>query len=124
MWREQEGFLGDIVDAAHENGSHVAVFLFPYESQVYLDSYDSTPIELMRELCETLDVPFVDLADRFRAYAHETDPPRRLFVRGDRYHPTPEAYRIVAEAVVEVIRDRGWLASPFRPWRDAPRHAR
>ena len=111
VWAEQERILGEIVAATRERGAEVAVFLFPYESQVYLDAYDETPIELMRGLCGRLDVPFVDLAERYRAAAHVTDPPRRLFVRGDRYHPTEEGYAIVARAVLEVVRERGWLPS-------------
>ncbi|MEM9380401.1 MAG: GDSL-type esterase/lipase family protein [Planctomycetota bacterium] len=109
VWKEQVRILSEIVTACRENGTEVAVFLFPYESQIYLDAYDATPIELARGLCERLDVPFVDLAERFRAYAHRTDPPTGLFVRGDRYHPTGEGYAIVAEAVMEVLRERGWI---------------
>ncbi|MEM6569023.1 MAG: SGNH/GDSL hydrolase family protein [Planctomycetota bacterium] len=109
VWRKQVRILSEIVAACHDAGTDVAVFLFPYESQVYLDAYDTTPIELARGLCHELGVPFVDLAERFREYAHRTDPPTGLFVRGDRYHPTGEGYAIVAEGVMEVVRERGWV---------------
>ena len=109
VWAKQEELLGAITTAVRAQGANIAVFLFPYESQVYLDAYDDTPIRLMRDLCVRLDVPFVDLAERFREVAHEEDPPRELFVRGDRYHPTGEGYGIVAEGVLNVVRGRGWL---------------
>ena len=111
VWAQQERYLGEVVTAVRERGAEVAVFLFPYESQVYVDGYDQTPIRLMKELCTRLDVPFVDLAERFREVAHETDPPKRLFVRGDRYHPTGEGYGIVAAGVRDVVLARGWLPS-------------
>ena len=111
VWAQQEGYLQEIVTAARERGAEVAVLLFPYESQVYLDSYDTTPIELMQELCQRLDVPFVDLAEPFRNYAHAVEgEPRRLFVWGDRYHPTGEGYGLIARRLVDVITERGWLA--------------
>ncbi len=112
VWAEQEKILGEMVAAVRGRGAQIAVFLFPYESQVYLDAYDETPIKLMRKLCARLDVPFVDLAERFRERAHETDPPTSLFVRGDRYHPTGEGYGVVARGVLDVVRERGWLAAP------------
>jgi lysophospholipase L1-like esterase len=96
-------------DLAHEAGAQVALFLFPYESQVYLEKYDRTPILRLREICERVDVPFVDLAEQFRAEAMKSDPPAEMFVYGDRYHPRPIGYRIVAENVLEVVRERGWL---------------
>jgi len=94
---------------AEESGAKIAFFLFPYESLVYLDDFDRTPIDRLRGICEKIDVPFVDLAEKFRETARQTDPPREMFVYGDRYHPRPIGYQIVAENVVEVLRERGWL---------------
>lgn len=109
VWAEQERFLGEIVAGARENGAEVVVFLFPYESQVYLDSYDTTPIRMMTELCARLEVPFMDLATRFREHAAGQTTAHSLFVRGDRYHPTGEGYGIVASAVLEILDARGLL---------------
>ncbi len=94
---------------ANDAGAEIAFFLFPYESLVYLEEFDRTPIDRLRGICEKIDAPFVDLAEKFRETARETDPPREMFVYGDRYHPRPLGYRIVAENVVRVLRDRGWL---------------
>ncbi len=107
-WLEQAAFLESIRDQAHAVGAQMAVFLFPYESQVYLDSFDSAPIDRLRESCATLDLPFVDLAEEFRRAARQSDPPRELFLKGDRYHPNREGYRIVAEGVVDLIVERQW----------------
>ena len=109
VWQRQEGYLAEIRDLAAEHGGKVAVFLFPYESQVYLDAYDSTPIDRLRDACSRLGLPFVDLADEFRTRARELDPPRQLFLKGDRYHPNPDGYAIVAGRVAEVLGAQGWL---------------
>lgn len=109
VWLQQEEYLRAIRDEAREIGAETAVFLFPYESQVYLDAYDATPIERLRRTCEKLDVPMVDLAEEFRAAARASDPPRQLFLKGDRYHPNPDGYHLVARAVLELLRGEGWL---------------
>jgi lysophospholipase L1-like esterase len=106
---KERRLLQELSDAAASSGARVAIFLFPYESMVYLDAFQPGPIERLRETADELGISFVSLADRYRARARELDPPRRLFLRGDRYHPNPEGYRIVAESVMEEIRGRGWL---------------
>jgi len=111
VWEEQQGYLAGIRDEAARSGGHVAVFLFPYESQVYLDAYDSTPIDKLRATCAELGLPFFDLAEDFRRRARASDPPAQLFLKGDRYHPNPLGYRIVAERVAAVLAEHGWLAS-------------
>ena len=110
VWVEQKGYLAGIRDEAARSGGHVAVFLFPYESQVYLDAYDSTPIDRLRETCAELGLPFFDLTEDFRRRAREGDPPVPLFLKGDRYHPNPLGYRIVADRVAAALAEQGWLA--------------
>ncbi|MFT4541240.1 MAG: lysophospholipase L1-like esterase [Planctomycetota bacterium] len=109
VWIEQRDYLTGIRDEALATGAQVAVFLFPYESQVYLDSYVETPILRLSAMCAELEIPFVDLATKFRSEARKTDPPAGLFLRGDRYHPNPHGYRIVAESVKDLAMDKGWL---------------
>jgi hypothetical protein len=109
VWQQQRAFLSAIKSQVDALDSKLAVFLFPYESQVYLDSFDTTPIDRLREICHQLDIPFVDLAAEFRARAREMDPAPSLFLRGDRYHPNAEGYRIVAESVLQVVRGQSWL---------------
>jgi len=108
-WQEQKEHLAAIRDLAREYGAQTAVFLFPYESQVYLETYDNTPIERLGQVCAELELPFVDLADEFRRHARQSNPPRQLFLKGDRYHPTPEGYFLVATTVLGLIREQGWL---------------
>ena len=62
----------------------------------------------MRESCGDLGLPFVDLAEEFRRRARQSDPARELFLKGDRYHPNPEGYRIVAEEVMKLVVSRKW----------------
>lgn len=107
-WIEQVQYLESIRDQASAIGAKTAVFLFPYESQVYLDSFDTSPIERLRETCASLELPFVDLAEEFRRSARQADPAVELFLKGDRYHPNPTGYRIVAEGIVRLILGRNW----------------
>lgn len=103
--------LKQIVDASTQIGAHVIVFLIPYESMVYLETFAPGPNATLREMAEPLGAAFIDMPERFRAQARTATPMRKLFVRGDRYHPNPEGYRIVADAVLETARARGWLAT-------------
>lgn len=107
-WSEQVSYLESIRDQASAIGAETAVFLFPYESQVYLGSFDTAPIDRLRETCKDLGLPFVDLAEEFRRRARQSDPVHELFLKGDRYHPNREGYRIVAGEVVKLVVARKW----------------
>ena len=98
-----------VVDLASKAGAHVAFFLFPYESMVYLESFERGPEERVRSLAAEVDVGFVDVPAAFRARAHQTTPPAKLFIRGDRYHPNAQGYATVAQAIFERLRELGWL---------------
>ena len=100
VWQEQKGYLADIVAGCRAADVEVAVFLFPYESQVVLESYETGPVDRLRAICEELDVPFVDLAQTFRDHVRSTSPRPTLFLRGDRYHPNAKGYELVARAFV------------------------
>lgn len=89
-------------------GARSMTFLFPYESQVALETFTHGPIEALRAVAEPHGLVFVEMVERFRTRARETQPAKRLFLRGDRYHPDAEGYEIVANALAEVIVERGW----------------
>jgi lysophospholipase L1-like esterase len=74
--------------------------LFPYESQVYLERPVEGPGRRLHALMQERSVRFVGLLEEFRASAAASEPPARLFVRGDRYHPNAAGYGIVAQALV------------------------
>lgn len=107
--REEETRLRELVSACDELGAHVVLFLFPYESQVYLDEYAHGPLEAVKAMAANLGVDYLDVLERFRADARTTEPPKRLFVRGDRYHPNARGYELVAQALNEYVRQRGWI---------------
>ena len=111
VWDLQREYLSGIRDMAKEAGAEVQVFLFPYESQVFLDTYDRTPIETLSKVCGELGMSFFDLTGRFRSAARKTTPPRQLFIAGDRYHPNAEGYGVVAEAVLEQLLTTGAVKS-------------
>ena len=106
-WKAERAHLESIRDRAREHGARTVVFLFPYESQVLLEEFDRRPIERIRGLCDELGLPFVDLAEEFRREARAADPMRRLFIKGDRYHPNPYGYGIVADRVQALIAELG-----------------
>jgi lysophospholipase L1-like esterase len=105
--RRERALLEALSLDAASVGARLLVLLFPYESQVYVEAYDPAPIEGFAALCQELDIPFLDLAQVFRAAAAEGS--RGLFLRGDRYHPSARGYRLVAEAVLERLLTLGWL---------------
>jgi lysophospholipase L1-like esterase len=112
VWRKQREILAEIKAAAEAQGARMAVFLFPYESQLYMDVYDTTPIERLRALCDEIEVPYVDLAESFRAAIRADASLPNLFLRGDRYHPTPAGYGLVAKRVALELKNEGWLPKP------------
>ncbi|QDV08268.1 GDSL-like Lipase/Acylhydrolase [Planctomycetes bacterium Poly30] len=103
VWDLQRQYLSDIREMAKASEAEVFVFLFPYESQVFLDTYDRTPIVTLSKVCEDLGMSFFDLTDRFRSAARQETPPRQLFLSGDRYHPNAEGYGIVADVILEEL---------------------
>lgn len=109
VWQLQRRILRGIRDSADKAGARTALFLFPYESQVYLSSYDRTPIDRLRALCDEIGIPFVDLAEPFREAAREPGRDGGLFLRGDRYHPNPTGYELVAQQVIDQLEATGWL---------------
>jgi lysophospholipase L1-like esterase len=108
----EEERLRKLVDACKESGAHVVLFLFPYESQVYLDKYARGPIDVVEGLARKLGVEHVPMLEEFRAEAQRSDPPKRLFNRGDRYHPNAEGYAIVARTLKKFLDQRGWTRLP------------
>jgi len=103
--REQ---LESLFDEAREQGAEMAVFLFPYESQVYQESFNDQPVRWIERVCAEEEVLFVDVLTPFRERARDPEA-ADLFLRGDRYHPSPLGYEIVADAVLLALRDAGWL---------------
>ena len=101
--------IDDIAAQANAMGARLCVFLFPYESLVYLDKYDSSAVDWLRGLCEERNIPFVSMVDEFRSLAHSQQPPLQLFLRGDRYHPNTRGYALVAKRVLAVVEAQGWL---------------
>jgi len=99
----------DVVRTAQDSGAEVALFLFPYESMVYLDEYNDSPGERLQRIVEKLDVPVIDVAGRFREEVRKSAPPEQLFLRGDRYHPNARGYEVVADEVLKTIVRSGWL---------------
>jgi lysophospholipase L1-like esterase len=103
---ESQRVVRDVLEAAQDSGAEVGVFLFPYESMVYLDSYNDSPGKRLERIVERFDIPVVGVSGRFREEVRKTDPPVQLFLRGDRYHPNAKGYTIVAEALVEELLHR------------------
>jgi lysophospholipase L1-like esterase len=99
--------LTEIVRLCQEANAGLVTFLFPYESQVYLETPVEGPSQALGELSRSLGVKYLDISAEFRATAQATEPPTKLFIRGDRYHPNGRGYAIVARRVSEVLVDLG-----------------
>jgi lysophospholipase L1-like esterase len=112
-WQSELGVLRSIAEEVRGTGAELAIFLFPFENMVYMEDNADGTTESVRLLCAELDVPFLDMVARFRDHAYETDPPRDLFLRGDRYHPNPEGYEIVARTVMQAALENGWLQPTY-----------
>ena len=108
-FEREEALIRRLVDGAAQVEARVVFFLFPYESMVYLADSDRGPEERVREMTADLGVPYVDVASAFREEAHATQPPRRLFVRGDRYHPNAAGYRLTAATLAGALRGLRWV---------------
>jgi hypothetical protein len=111
-FQRELGFLTEMADTAKSVDAHFAVFLFPYESQVYLETYETSAVDWLSGICGDRGIPFVSMIDDFRARARESDPPKHLFLRGDRYHPNPDGYGLVAQSVLNVVLAQQWLPRP------------
>ena len=98
-----------IAAGAKACGAEVLVFLFPFEGQVYMQDFDRTAVQWLAKTCAEQGVTFVDMVEPFRNEARKEVPMLTLFLRGDRYHPRPEGYAIVAENVLRAVRGKGWL---------------
>ena len=105
---EERARLERIVAQCDAIGAHVAMFLFPYESQVCLEQYTSGPIDDAHRVAEPLGIAFVDIVGTFRAEARTSTPMKRLFIAGDRYHPNADGYALVAREVRDTLLERGW----------------
>lgn len=112
VWRRQRDDLAALRELCAAHGARLLVFLFPYESQLYLDAYERGPVERLQGLCRELEVPFVDLTEGLRAAVRADPAGRRLFLPGDRFHPNAEGYRVVARTVLEALRALRWLPDP------------
>lgn len=113
-FEQEAAMLGRLIQRAAEREARVALFLFPYESMVYLQDFNRGPEERVAALCAQLKVPYVDVASAFRSEAHGTQPPRKLFVRGDRYHPNPAGYALTGATLAAALRKLGWVPSTSR----------
>jgi lysophospholipase L1-like esterase len=106
---EERARLAQMARECAAMGARLAMFLFPYESQVYLEDYSRAPLEGARSIAHAEGVLCFDLVERFRERARSTTPMQRLFVRGDRYHPNAAGYGIVARGALEAVENAQYL---------------
>ncbi len=101
--------LQQLVSSADACGARVALFLFPFEAMVAIEEFDRGPERFVAELAQRLGVGFVDVPEAFRQELARRGRGAKLFIRGDRYHPNPAGYELVARTVVERLAELGWL---------------
>lgn len=103
---QQAEILRETIESIRADGAEVVVFLFPYESQVVLDSYDAAPLDFLAGICEGQGASFLGMVDPFRAVSEEDG--GSLFIYGDRYHPNGRGYGIIADELREHLATAGW----------------
>ena len=106
--QHESGFFGGLVETARASGARVAMFLFPFESMVVVEGFDREPERFVRDLAALHEVVFVDVPEAFRQEL-AAGGGSRLFIRGDRYHPNPRGYGVVARTLLEHLRELGYL---------------
>jgi lysophospholipase L1-like esterase len=107
--QHESGFFGGLVESARASGARVAIFLFPFESMVVVEGFDREPERFVRDLAARHEVAFVDVPEAFRAELAARGGDQRLFIRGDRYHPNPRGYEVVARTLLERLAELGYL---------------
>jgi lysophospholipase L1-like esterase len=94
---------------AAENGSRFLVLLVPTKEEVYLPLVDEDPPPATAPFAAEFDrngVPYLDLTHYFQARAREGE---KLFFEVDG-HPNAAGYQLLAEVVLDYIRESGSLA--------------
>jgi hypothetical protein len=96
--------LGRLVAAARRLGARPIVVYFPTLS-LNTPQRHHLIADLLRDLCDQLDVPMLDTSDAFGLV-----PPGELYYDPD--HPSAVGHEIIASAVFQEIRRDRWRAPP------------
>jgi hypothetical protein len=103
-WKLSCDALARAVDLGKQHGFRVALIIWP---ELYdLDgNYPFVPIhKLVRETCDRIGIPTLDLLETFRGHKPET-----LWVHVSDHHPNEEANRLAADAISRFLTEQHLL---------------
>lgn len=95
--------LDEFVATCRDAGAVPVLVYFPSHPQVYLPGSPLRMRDALARRAQALDLAFLDLTPIFRRESAR----EALYLAPVDYHPTPAGNRVMAEAVVEFLRDRG-----------------
>jgi len=108
-WRLTRESMHRITSLARQHEVPLAIVSFPIARQVDPTAPDSsTPQQWLAEFAREEKVPVLDLLPIYRKFAREKGMTGQdLFP--DKTHPNQLAHRIAADAIVEFLRELGWI---------------
>jgi len=93
-----------------KSGAHLVVVFVPFRETIYSSQTPASDqiqwkseaiAEVLSEVCSQEGIPFADLTAQIREQARQL--PKALYYDGFDNHPTPEGYRIIAEAIAKFL---------------------
>lgn len=121
-WEATAARLRELAEAARQRGTPVILLVFPGENEVRHDFPDLVFGEKLAEIWRPTGFPIIDLTEPYRAALRRGENP---FLPYD-LHPNALGMEIAAQAVFDVIAEKGWLgvgAGEARPPARAARAA-
>ena len=99
----QEHFL-NLKRVVNEHGCRLLVLVFPLATQVDGDSGHPFPQSLQEDFFRSAGLEYVDLLDALQGKG-------KIAFR-DAMHLTGAGHQLVAESILQALKERGWLAGP------------
>ena len=103
-WQKVDESLGRIARLTEGMKGRVGVLVFPVREQVGKEYPDAQYQERLRAAAARHGLFVIDPLPRFREHAGRVN---ELFIAYDRGHPGPLGHQLIAETVLEAVRERG-----------------
>ncbi len=114
-WAVMRAILRRFRDRAIAEGSRPALMIFPHRPERHRGSVYEQIEQLAREAAEELDLPCLSLSDGFYAALEQDPEPPLTNPREIGGHLSDRGNRVVAEQVVEFLREHGWIDAAGAP---------
>ncbi len=108
-WKQSRDALAHAVELGQQHGFRVALVVWPELYDLEGDYPFVAIHQLVRETCNRLGIPTLDLLDTFRGHNSAA-----LWVHPSDHHPNEEANRLAADAIARFLREQHLLEKPSR----------